>query len=361
MAEHLDHLHYLNDILCLNITDLNEVLTEHLLHKLLIPLYIYSLRSIRKQSETNIETVTHNLAKVLNRNLNLGESSLQLELNQSNNKVSCIVALFLLSQVFLIISHPPLIHTLAWIILKTDKKMHEEGMDKLLEHYDKEVKESKEISNVNIKSTEECSSNYNASCTTDVVDHKNITDEEKQRLATIPTDISFLKNTPFLETIFNAVDCGENDYTALFALCLLYALVNNKGIMHNTYYHKIKKKYNSFFIAGVVPDILEGVLRPRKTLVASSTTKDIRYSYNFHLIDRLMHIVTLSCQPSCAVRLVTLELVLKLLGQLVICDGKNILSDPHKLSIESVKMQSTALLRNFYKSEEIFLDMFEHE
>ena len=43
VAEHLDHLHYLNDILCLRIDNLNEVLTLHLLNRLFIPLYIYSL------------------------------------------------------------------------------------------------------------------------------------------------------------------------------------------------------------------------------------------------------------------------------------------------------------------------------
>lgn len=63
----------------------------------------------------------------------------------------------------------------------------------------------------------------------------------------------------------------------------------------------------------------------------------------------------------CRVRLATLEVSLKLLLQLVTCDGKNILLEPHRLVIESVKSQSMALLRNFYKSEEIFLDMFEHE
>lgn len=229
VAEHLDHLHYLNDILCLNIADLNEVLTEHLLHKLLIPLYICSLKSMRKESETSIETATQNLAKVLNRNLNLGDGA-NLQFEATNSKVSCVVALFLLSQVFLIISHPPLIHTLAWIILKTDKKMLENGMDRLLEQYDKEVREEPEKNDVG----DECASNYNPSTSSaDVVDHKNITDEEKQRLVThaqVPqTDLAFLKNKPFLETIFNALDCGENDYTALFALCLLFALVNNKG------------------------------------------------------------------------------------------------------------------------------------
>jgi len=43
VAEHLDHLHYLNDILCLDIDALNEVLTDHLLNRLFIPLYVYSL------------------------------------------------------------------------------------------------------------------------------------------------------------------------------------------------------------------------------------------------------------------------------------------------------------------------------
>lgn len=43
VAEHLDHLHYLNDILCLKIEALNDVLTGHLLNKLLIPLYVYSI------------------------------------------------------------------------------------------------------------------------------------------------------------------------------------------------------------------------------------------------------------------------------------------------------------------------------
>lgn len=43
VAEHLDHLHYLNDILCLEIGDLNCVLTDQLLHRLLLPLYVLSL------------------------------------------------------------------------------------------------------------------------------------------------------------------------------------------------------------------------------------------------------------------------------------------------------------------------------
>ncbi|CAB3372918.1 Hypothetical predicted protein [Cloeon dipterum] len=93
VAEHLDHLHYLNDILCLDIGDLNCVLTDQLLHRLLMPLYVLSLAP-RLSSQDSV--------------------------TQSRPYVSKVVALFLLSQVFLIITHAPLVHTLAWIILNSD-------------------------------------------------------------------------------------------------------------------------------------------------------------------------------------------------------------------------------------------------
>ena len=34
---------------------------------------------------------------------------------------------------------------------------------------------------------------------------------------------------PYLEAVFNALECTENDYEALFALCLLYAMGHNDG------------------------------------------------------------------------------------------------------------------------------------
>lgn len=43
VAEHLDHLHYLNDILELNIEPLNNILTDYLLNRLYVPLYVRSL------------------------------------------------------------------------------------------------------------------------------------------------------------------------------------------------------------------------------------------------------------------------------------------------------------------------------
>lgn len=126
VAEHLDHLHYLNDILCLNIADLNAVLTEHLLHKLFVPLYIFSLTPAPPLS---MALVTQNLAAVLNK---VVEFDIQ-ELN--NPRVSCVVALFLLSLVFLVITHEPLVHALAWVILNADHNVFKEGAAEVLNAY----------------------------------------------------------------------------------------------------------------------------------------------------------------------------------------------------------------------------------
>ncbi|CAK1547334.1 unnamed protein product [Leptosia nina] len=151
VAEHLDHLHYINDILCLNIPDLNDVLTEHLLHKLLIPLYIYSLTESRRpvtsspynrENIQSIEVITRNLEAILSGRspadtpprLKYPMQKMESE-DEPKPSVSCVVALFLLSQVFLIITHGPIVHALAWIILQSDLSIFEEGAMSILENY----------------------------------------------------------------------------------------------------------------------------------------------------------------------------------------------------------------------------------
>lgn len=49
------------------------------------------------------------------------------------------------------------------------------------------------------------------------------------------------------------------------------------------------------------------------------------------------------------VRLVTLELTIKLLTQLIISEGHCVLRDSHLAAIEAAREQSTSLLKNFYK------------
>lgn len=61
----------------------------------------------------------------------------------------------------------------------------------------------------------------------------NITDEEKEKLKGGHGDTEHSLNEPslrpFLDTVLSALDCTENDYLALLALCLIYAMAYNKG------------------------------------------------------------------------------------------------------------------------------------
>ena len=61
----------------------------------------------------------------------------------------------------------------------------------------------------------------------------NYTDEEKRLLSRggggPPGDPPAAAARPFMAAILDALDCSENDYTALFALCLLHAIGHNKG------------------------------------------------------------------------------------------------------------------------------------
>ncbi|KAL6259939.1 hypothetical protein P5V15_009849 [Pogonomyrmex californicus] len=379
VAEHLDHLHYLNDILCLNISDLNKVLSEHLLHKLLVPLYVYSL---------------------------MKHKNVLCQTQDERKHVSVVVALFLLSQVFLIVSHEPLVHTLAAVMLMSDLEMIQIGTNRVLEKFgdiisnksvifsppketlDKSLEnlndthstaeefynQEKNIKHINeiVKNTIDKSQEFNQPSTSfsdvsnsinsptlvstsadtsvsseenlEEMKQLNVTDEEKeQRLALesplIPhqsqNDIhESLAKKPFLETIINSLLCIENDYAALFALCLLYALANNQGISRK--------------ILGII-------------LFPFHNNTLAKNSYNELLMDRLIHIITLSCQTNSKVRLVTLELTIKLLIQLTVSEGQCLLRESHLAVIEAAKEQSTSLLKNFYKSEDIFLDMFEDE
>lgn len=73
--------------------------------------------------------VTQNLAAVLNK-------VVEIDIQEMNNpRVSCVVALFLLSLVFLVITHGPLVHALAWVILNADHNVFKEGAAEVLNAY----------------------------------------------------------------------------------------------------------------------------------------------------------------------------------------------------------------------------------
>jgi protein CLEC16A len=240
VAEHLDHLHYLNDILLLKIDGLNAVLTEHLLHKLFVPLYIYSLTP----PTPDLAVVTRNLAAVLNKIVDIDD----VQETCDNPRVSSIIALFLLSLVFLVVTHSPLVHALAWVILNGDHSVFKEGAAEILNNYidRREVvalgfgqpRESLEealdsSSSVNHDSSSSSTSSPRGRQSTneslsEEIEKVNITDEEKEQI--LESSLNLQKSSrPFFDMVLQSLDCSENDYLALLALCLLYALANNKG------------------------------------------------------------------------------------------------------------------------------------
>ncbi|XP_051744554.1 protein CLEC16A isoform X2 [Ctenopharyngodon idella] len=343
VAEHLDHLHYLNDILIINCEFLNDVLTDHLLNRLFLPLYVYSLVS-QEQSE--------------------------------DRKINPQVSLYLLSQVFLIIHYQPLVHSLADVILngdlsvftvQTEQSAHKSSSNAGVRRFTKppeSLERSLEMSrqrgrkraqkrpnykNVGEEEEEERGSEEGPEdekekakeiemvvmekckiSDVSTLTEQNITDEEKSAAAAARSEGQ--KSRPFLDMFYNALDCEKEDYQALFVLCLLYAVSHSKGIN---------------------PELLERIQLP--------VPNQERSSYSQVLVERVIRIMSQAAQPDGKVRLATLELSCLLLKQSVLSGSQCIIKDIHLACLEGAREESLHLLRQFYKGEEIFLDMFEDE
>ncbi|KAM9291033.1 protein CLEC16A isoform 3-T3 [Morus bassanus] len=362
VAEHLDHLHYLNDILIINCEFLNDVLTDHLLNRLFLPLYVYSLVNQDKGGE--------------------------------RPKISLQVSLYLLSQVFLIIHYAPLVNSLAEVILNGDLSVFSSKVEqdiqknsakssircfiKPTETLERSLEISKQKGKKRVqkrpnyknvgeedeeergsednqddldknKSTEASSKGIKTSSENEEIEmvimercklselsistvtEQNTTDEEKSAAASGSEITNW--NRPFLDMVYNALDCAEDDYYALFVLCLLYAMSHNKGID---------------------PVKLERIQLPAQHA-------EERNSYNHVLAEGLIRIMNYAAQPDGKIRLATLELGCLLLKQLVFSKNGSIIKDVHLACLEGAREESVHLLRRFYKGEEIFLDMFEDE
>ena len=278
VAEHLDHLHYLNDILLLHIGGLNEILTDHLLNRLLIPLYIYSLVVDRTISEEDA-----------------------YQASKKKPRISSIVSLFLLSQVFLIISYDSLVQQLVDIILNAKCSIFEKpefcpptetleqslcnnlavlytsasarkrsltidleqemlesssvgscsevtpatGVDAISAQYDQtELARNDNFPNLQLVKNEDLELVEKSS-----VEEIDLTDSLNDEQVTMIDIIAgnkkglvsnqvvsnwicnqFYDERPFLKALFQALESAEhNDHASIFSLCLLYAIVFNAG------------------------------------------------------------------------------------------------------------------------------------
>ncbi|KAK5856542.1 hypothetical protein PBY51_008129 [Eleginops maclovinus] len=350
VAEHLDHLHYLNDILIINCEFLNDVLTDHLLNRLFLPLYVYSL-VIPETSE--------------------------------ERKINPQVSLYLLSQVFLIIHYQPMVNALAEVILNGDlsvftpqtdihsthKNTASAGAVRRFTKPSESLERSLELSRHRGRKRTQKRPNYKnlgeeedderagggggggggsgggggaeegwdddgrggereggrekgkeiemvvmEKCKVSELTEQNITDEEKTAAA---TRTHTQRSRPFLDMVYSALDCTTDDYHALFVLCLLYAVSHSKGINR---------------------DLLERLQLP--------VPEQEKSCYSQVLVERLIRVMSQAAQPDGKVRLATLELSCLLLKQSVLSGNQCIIKDVHLACLEG---------------EEIFLDMFEDE
>ncbi|XP_030262545.1 protein CLEC16A isoform X2 [Sparus aurata] len=394
VAEHLDHLHYLNDILIINCEFLNDVLTDHLLNRLFLPLYVYSLVS----PETSEE-----------------------------RKINPQVSLYLLSQVFLIIHYEPMVNALANVILNGDLSVFTPQTD-----LHSTLKSTASAGGVrrftkppeSLERSLELSRHRGRKRTQKRPNYKNLGEEEDDERAgaggggsggggggggggeegwdddsgrggereggrerekgkgtegvgggggggsskgsrasgetaeeiemvvmekckvselteqnitdeektAAATRTHTQRSRPFLDMVYSALDCTTDDYHALFVLCLLYAVSHSKGINR---------------------DLLERLQLP--------VPDQEKSSYSLVLAERLIRVMSQAAQPDGKVRLATLELSCLLLKQSVLSGNHCIIKDVHLACLEGAREESLHLLRRFYKGEEIFLDMFEDE
>uniref|UniRef100_H2Y952 Uncharacterized protein n=1 Tax=Ciona savignyi TaxID=51511 RepID=H2Y952_CIOSA len=348
VAEHLDHLHYLNDIVTLENEMLNEVLIHHLLHRLFLPLYVRSLAD-GSPGDDNVCQYQYIYTFIM--------FTMDTLLVIERPLVSSVVALFLLSQVFLIIHHKPLVHQLAEVIFNRNLdslSLDGEGTVSLVsilykidicvvacEGFNVAVDQLHglyvQISRfltivLGIIRHPSTTSNSDDGASSPEAEAITSLDVIPKGAASAVLD-KCNYTLPFLDTIYSALNCTGSDYSALFALCFLYAILHNKGLL------SLKK-------------IVE------LGLVGKEEGSE---SYCHWLIERLLRIISKSVMSESKVRLATLRLTSILLKKVGVRDTDCVLLEEHLSSIERCRAEAMQNLQKYLKEEEMFLDIFEDE
>ncbi|KAB7506999.1 Protein CLEC16A, partial [Armadillidium nasatum] len=373
VAEHLDHLHYLNDILRLNITELNYVLSDHLLNRLLAPLLVYSLNHHQNQT------------KMIDR------------------EFSRVVALFLLAQVFLIFSYSPLMQVLAKIILHGDNSLFtdnsptvegpirlrpgfvapEETLEKSLQsnthsesNYESHEEAESERSFRSDKGSSSCSSKVNLETASKPLEESGESGIAEEA-SFFPLSLSSSKGkiADLEATHVNITDEEKEKMMFSEISCSVIVKCEMRYYKRVEWKENITKSYRFiFFLFYAALWLTE---RVNKELLSSSLgikeNGHVRLYYNTHLMEYLLKIISQSAQYNSKIRVVTLEMALNVLRHLIgLIESPSSASstgetnsgglrDQHLAALEGAKEEATLLLRNFYKGEEIFLDMFEDE
>ncbi|XP_057311483.1 protein CLEC16A-like [Hydractinia symbiolongicarpus] len=412
VADHLDHLHYLNDILLLKINVLNMILTDHMINRLLIPLYVYSLPSKEDLGDNDPERV----------------------------HISKLVALFLLAQHLLIMEHTPLVNAIVDVLfnedeiqstayhtatpdvedrmsllsnassssrafipppaplesqleaygvtrdtynlnmklklLTSDKSkrnstfyVSDDGTVMILEESstpssDKEDGQSDVESKVN-DSAEDSDSEQD--CTLIQLAQKadqQAVQLQKDRGSDQETvdltvkehktdDLSNLKEnhpTDVDSTCNEQSDCETNRCKRIFMKSILKSLDCSKG------------DGEAFFALCLLFSLLSNKGLDRDLLISIGLALPKETSeYNEEILEKLILFLEQGIEDESKMRLVTFEMCIKVIRLLVIDSDVKRLSDRHFAMIENIREASTLHLRNFYKGDDLFVDSFEGE
>uniref|UniRef100_A0A915HJA7 FPL domain-containing protein n=1 Tax=Romanomermis culicivorax TaxID=13658 RepID=A0A915HJA7_ROMCU len=296
VAEHLDHIHYTNDILRLGITSLNDMLTDQMLNRLLLPLYLGSLVS-------NSPSFT------------------ELFYQGDGPRIRQASALFFISQIFLVITHTPLVERLACILFLGDKAFLDN------EDFTFRVGQS-------LFYTDQTTPNNIC----------NRTDEEKIH-QTLPFSIAksaaIRSERPWFSALLDALICSRSDYSAFFALCLLYGIGKNEGIS---------------------PAVLECINSPPGNCEFNEEEMLQQHDTKSKLTDRLVDVIAQCSDADSKVRIVTLEICCEVLKHYSSSShGKCALSDSNVATLISTRESVLQQLVNSCQKDDIFLDLFEDE
>jgi protein CLEC16A len=206
---------------------------------------------------------------------------------------------------------------------------------------DEEEEESKKIFSIDLKN-----GNFPVD-TSQLSVTANITDDEKRQQisSSIQPKTSQNKGLVFdslLSHLNSTLNNEYNELSSLLAVTCLNCIMNNPGLP----------------------------LKFKETMCIKKNTNHETTNYPHHqssidysdlIISKVVGIISKSTDPDFKVRLATLQLCVTLLKSITMVNKKSHLNDFYSSCVEQTREQSSFILRRYFRSEEMFLDMFEHE
>jgi len=157
-----------------------------------------------------------------------------------------------------------------------------------------------------------------------------------------------------LESIYSQLTIEKSDSSALFGICLLYAISENLGLSKEYYEGFLTPIRNKECTPFVHCDERNYLVDKVVNIITAASEPGM---YSIHLIKQLIFlriIIIIIIILVCYVRSVTLAMAITLLKKLTIHEEKTYISDKHIAVILDAKEKILPLLRQFFKVNVIF-------